>query len=343
MQLFKRSVSARGLTAFSFEILLIAGSLLVATWLYAPADDGGALWRIVLPTGLFLVCLYYNDFYDLTIVRSGREVVIRLFQAGGVASILLALIYVVLPAVAVQHRAFFPSLFLFLGTVLAWRFAFNRLILTPRLVENILIVGTGPVALALARQIAEQHDFGYRVVGFAGYGSTAASIPAGYPRVLGEPTEIGELVARYGVDRLVVAVSDRRGRLPIDELVHVKLSGVPVEEAATTYERLTGKIDDREHQAELIDFFGRLPRFALAAHAQARRGHRLLDRRPGPVRHSHGPHGHRRLARIREPGHLSPGACRAARTDASRCSSFARCASMPRGRFPCGRARATTG
>ena len=83
-------------------------------------------WRIVLPTGLFLVCLYYNDFYDLTVVRSGREVVVRLFQAGGAASILLALIYFVLPALAVQHGAFFPSLFLFLATVLAWRFAFNR-------------------------------------------------------------------------------------------------------------------------------------------------------------------------------------------------------------------------
>ena len=75
MQLFKRSVSARGLTAFGFEILLIAGSLLVATRLYAPADDRRFVWRIVLPTGLFLVCLYFNDFYDLTIVRSGREVV----------------------------------------------------------------------------------------------------------------------------------------------------------------------------------------------------------------------------------------------------------------------------
>ena len=32
------------------------------------------------------------------------------------------------------------------------------------------------------------------------------------------------------------------GSLPIDELMHVKLSGVPVEEAATTYERLTGKL-----------------------------------------------------------------------------------------------------
>ena len=112
MQLFKRSVSARGLTAFGFEILLVAGSLLVAALLYGPANDPGFLWRIVLPTGLVLVCLYYNDFYDLTIVHSEREVVIRLFQAGGVASILLALIYFVLPAVAVHYRTFFPSLFL---------------------------------------------------------------------------------------------------------------------------------------------------------------------------------------------------------------------------------------
>ena len=64
----------------------------------------------MLPTGLVLVCLYFNDFYDLTIVRSGREVVIRLFQAGGVASILLALIYSVLPAVAVQQPRVLPVL-----------------------------------------------------------------------------------------------------------------------------------------------------------------------------------------------------------------------------------------
>jgi sugar transferase (PEP-CTERM system associated) len=242
MHLFKRSVSARGLTAFGFEILLVAGSLLVATLLYGPANDTGFLWRIVLPTGLVLVCLYYNDFYDLTIVRSGREVIIRLFQAGGVASILLALIYLVQPAVAVSYRAFFPSLFLLLATILAWRFAFNRLMRTPHLVENVLIVGTGPSALAVARQIVEQDDFAYRIVGFAADRAATSSLPAGYPGVLGEPRQVGQLVTRYGVDRIVVAVSDRRGGLPIDELMRVKLSGVPVEEAATTYERLTGKL-----------------------------------------------------------------------------------------------------
>ena len=35
---------------------------------------------------------------------------------------------------------------------------------------------------------------------------------------------------------------DRRGRLPMDELLRAKLSGIRVEDASTTYERLTGAI-----------------------------------------------------------------------------------------------------
>jgi sugar transferase (PEP-CTERM system associated) len=241
MQLFKRSVSARGLTAFGFEILLIVGSLALAMRLFDPVDDPSLVWRILLPTGLFLVCLYYNDFYDLTVVQSGREVAVRLCQAGGAASIILALVYFAMPTVAVSRGAFFPSLALFLTAILTWRVAFNILIRAPRLVENILIVGTGPLAMGVARRIVEQHDFAYRIVGFADDGP-AASPPPGFPRIIGRSSDIAALVGRYGVDRIVVAVADRRGSLPVTELVHAKLSGVQVEEAATTYERLTGKV-----------------------------------------------------------------------------------------------------
>ena len=130
MQLFKRSISARSLTAFGFEMLLVSGSLVVATRLYGPPDDPSLLWRIAFWTALFLACLYYNDFYDLTMVRSGREVFIRAVQAAGVATILAALVYIVLPAITLGHGAFFPSLFLCLGTLLLWRFAFNVVIRT---------------------------------------------------------------------------------------------------------------------------------------------------------------------------------------------------------------------
>jgi hypothetical protein len=72
MQLFKRSISARSLTAFGFEMLLVSGSLVVATRLYGAPDDPALLWRFAFWTVLFVGCLYYNDCYDHTMVRSGR-------------------------------------------------------------------------------------------------------------------------------------------------------------------------------------------------------------------------------------------------------------------------------
>src|SRR5207248_5330055 len=60
--------------------------------------------------------------------------------------------------------------------------------------------------------------------------------------VLGTIDDVERLVATQRIDRIVVGLSDRRGRLPIRPLLRAKLSGVRVEDATTTYERLTRKI-----------------------------------------------------------------------------------------------------
>src|SRR5204862_4832908 len=64
------------------------------------------------------------------------------------------------------------------------------------------------------------------------------------PSVIGLTKGIGSLVDQYQIDRIVVAVADRRGKFPTEELLNLSLSGrVAVEESARYYERLTGKID----------------------------------------------------------------------------------------------------
>ena len=50
------------------------------------------------------------------------------------------------------------------------------------------------------------------------------------------------VIDAYSISRIVIALADRRGQLPIDDLLRAKLAGVRVEDAATTYERMTGKI-----------------------------------------------------------------------------------------------------
>jgi sugar transferase (PEP-CTERM system associated) len=115
-----------------------------------------------------------------------------------------------------------------------------RLARDPHLEERVLILGTGLRARWLAQHIWSQHEFAYRIVGFVD--ELPAAMPSDDPLVIGSRADLSRIVQQQRIDRIVVSLSDRRGSLPVDELLQAKLSGVRVEDAATMYERITGKI-----------------------------------------------------------------------------------------------------
>jgi len=243
MQVFNRNVSIRGLTVFGFEIVLISGSMTLAASLHGAFSAGDAaamLSKIVIVTALCQLCFYYNDLYDLTVVHSNRELVVRLLQAAGAATIVLAFAAVMAPTLILDPGTFVTALGVFVVAVLTWRITFNHLARDPHLDERVLIVGTGKTARVLAQQIGTNQDFAYRLVGFVDEREKATFVRQ--HDILGGATDIDRIVATRHVDRIVVGLSDRRGRLPIEALLRAKMSGVRVEDATTTYERLTGKI-----------------------------------------------------------------------------------------------------
>jgi sugar transferase (PEP-CTERM system associated) len=242
MQLFNRYVSTRSLTVFAGEALLIFGSVALAATLQGTPDLTSHLWRIALVTAICQLCLYYNDFYDLTLLQSNRELIVRLLQAVGAASILLAAIYFLVPALQVGDGIFVSALFVFLVGILGWRLLFNHLAASLRLHERVLVIGTGATARKVARQILDQREFAYRVIGFIDDDPRRIGERIVNPGVVGTPADIPRLIKEYKVDRIIVGLADRRGRLPVNELLQAKLSGICVEDATTTYERVTGKI-----------------------------------------------------------------------------------------------------
>jgi sugar transferase (PEP-CTERM system associated) len=243
MQLFNRYVSTRSLTVFAGELLLIFGSVALAAAFQNTPDLAANLWKIALVTLICQLCLYYNDFYDLTLVHSSRELVVRLLQAAGTASIILAALYFVAPDLMIGNGTFVSALFVFLFAILAWRLAFNSVTGSLKLdEERVLFVGTGETARKVARQILDQHEFAYRVVGFIDDDASRIGERIVNPAIVGTPADIDRLIAEHHVDRIVVGLSDRRGKLPVQELLRAKMAGIRVEDATTTYERVTGKI-----------------------------------------------------------------------------------------------------
>ena len=242
MQLFNRYVSMRSLTIFAGELLLIFGSVAFAASIQNTPDLPANVWKIALVTLICQLCLYYNDFYDLTVVHSSRELIVRLLQAAGAASIVLAAMYFLKPTLMIGNGIFVSALFVFLVAILGWRLAFNRITGSLRLEERVLFVGTGASARKVARQILDQHDFAYRVIGFIDDDASRIGERIVNPGIVGTPHDIDRLVAEHHINRIVVGLSDRRGKLPVQELLRAKMTGVRVEDATTMYERITGKI-----------------------------------------------------------------------------------------------------
>jgi sugar transferase (PEP-CTERM system associated) len=240
MQVFNRHVSGRGLTVFGFETMLISGSIFLAAAVHGSFDTAaGNMWRILFITALCELCFYYNDLYDLTAVHGKNELAVHLLQGAGAAALVLAVVTAFVPTLIIGHGIFMTALCVLIVAVPTWRLAFDGLTQTRPLEERVIVLGSGASASTVARQIRSQHDFAYRLVGFV-RGADDEHGPA--EPSLGEPSDLAAIIARHHVDRIVVSFADRRGALPIRELLQAKLSGVRVEDAATTYERLTGKI-----------------------------------------------------------------------------------------------------
>jgi sugar transferase (PEP-CTERM system associated) len=232
------------------EAMLIFGGLVVAVYARLGALDAedaliqrNGFYKAGLATVFCLASFYLFDLYDFVVMHDRRELVLRLMQALGLAWMALALMFYAVPQVMIGRGVSFISLPLALLLMVAWRVAIHWVLGHPELGERILIVGSGPFAIEIARETLGRPDAGFRVVGFVDSDPALVGQSLINPKVIGLTSELGSLVKSQNIDRIVVAIGDRRGQFPTQELLRLSLSGdVSIEESASFYERLTGRV-----------------------------------------------------------------------------------------------------
>jgi len=93
----------------------------------------------------------------------------------------------------------------------------------------------------VANGIRSQPQFGVEPVGYLEEAPLEGS-PAELGPYLGTPNQVGQAVRERRVDLVITGLAERRGKLPVQDLLDLRLSGVMVEEAGTMCERLFGRI-----------------------------------------------------------------------------------------------------
>jgi sugar transferase (PEP-CTERM system associated) len=206
--------------------------------------DNTAAFRVLLIVLVCQLCLHYADLYDLRTMTTKRDLAERLVAAIGATSLILGIAYWLFPLLVLGQGVFLLTAVLAIVMVMVWRWAFDMLMarLAPR--QRLLLVGTSAAAIVLARELFERRqELGVDIVGFVDPDPTRVGAPVINPGVVGTIDDIPGLAARLHVDRVVVSLSDERGKLPMDRLLDMRLrSGVLFDHLASIYEEYTGKI-----------------------------------------------------------------------------------------------------
>jgi sugar transferase (PEP-CTERM system associated) len=199
--------------------------------------------KVVLATLVCLVALYFYDLYDYTVMGNRRELLLRMIQALGIAWALLALLFYFIPLLMIGRGTSVYSVVITLILLLGWRTLIHFLTGHPEIGERILIVGAGRAAIDTAEAVLKRRDAGYRIVGFVteDYESVKMRLPDA--RVLGTTENLEKIVREENIERIVIAVRDRRGVFPTEALLRMSLAGdVSIEECTSFFERITGQV-----------------------------------------------------------------------------------------------------
>jgi sugar transferase (PEP-CTERM system associated) len=267
VRLFNVYYPARILVLVVGEGMIVCASFILAALIQLGQDSFLVLnyeygfYKILAVTILALICFHYFDLYDLQRTPSGGETWFRLLVVLGVLSFLLAGLSFLFPRLMLGNYTFVVGLSILTFTLFAWRSAYSWLIRQPWLRERVYVLGSGERTKWLVETMRRQPELGMEVVGWAGATGNGSLTH----ETLG--TSLTDQLRKRHVDRVIVALEDRRGTMPVRELLELRLSGIKVDDATAIIEKISGKIEVNDlHPSWLIfsEGFRLNPTFMLA-------------------------------------------------------------------------------
>ena len=204
---------------------------------------GDVVARALVITFFCQTCMYLLDLYNFRQSQTWGEVLFALAIAIGFVCIGIGLLSYAIPKFGVAGKMYYLSILIASVFLLLWRVLYELYITRFASKENILIVGTGEVARQVGEEVRKGKRLGFHLVGFVNAPqATNNSNGAQVGDILGDPTQMDQIIERYDVDKVVVAITERRGEYPVKEMLALRVGGYSVIEWPVFFEKLSGRI-----------------------------------------------------------------------------------------------------
>ncbi len=242
IRLFHVYYPVRTLILLFGEALIVSSSFFVGMALQDRNDlylvlnyEGGYL-QIVVVTLVVLMFSHWLDLYDLTHFNERREVYFRLALVPCILALSLAAIGFLFPRFLPGDNSTLTGIVILTMALFSWRALYGWLAQQPCFRERVYVLGMGERAQRLVNGLRARSDLGIDVVGWSNNLEGAVTRDSFASHLSG-------LIGGQRVHRVIVAMSDRRGTLPVQELLRSRLSGIKIEEATSWLEKISGRIE----------------------------------------------------------------------------------------------------
>jgi sugar transferase (PEP-CTERM system associated) len=241
IRLFQVYYPVRTLILLGGELLLLFASFLTATVIQLGADSEITLryengFSKMLVISVFAIfSAYYFDLYSPQNLRSKNETYFRLLMLFGTMCLVLSVVGYAFPEFFLGHGIFTLGMVIATMSVLCWRGLYVWMLKKPFLREQVYVLGSGAKASRFVDAIRERTDLGMDIVGWSGASNSLESMES-------LATAVVNITDRQ-IQRVIIAVGERRATLPVRELLDLRLKGVRIEDSSLLLEKITGKID----------------------------------------------------------------------------------------------------
>ena len=232
----------RALVLLFCEALLIAGSFLFAvTYVVGPDSyialiyENGLL-KIVGIAAIALLLSYYFDLYEPQRISARWEIYFRLLLVVSVLAFVLAGLVYFVPGIEIGPNVLVVGTVILAIVLIAWRTAYEWIIGLPWFRERVYVLGNGESAVEVVRTLRNRRDAGMEVINSENNHEFTQELE----RLVEDCGASHRATKR--VNRIVVAMENRRGSMPVRELLSLRLKGVVIEDAGSVMEKLTGRL-----------------------------------------------------------------------------------------------------
>jgi len=242
IRLFNVYYPIRTLVLLVGEALIVWTSFLLGA-VYAFREDSylvlnyeGGYYKIFGVTVLVLLCSHWLDLYDTARLTTKGELYFRLLMVPGVLAFVMAGIAYVKPSYLLGRNSAEIGLLILSVALFGWRLGFTWLVQLPILVERVYVLGTGERAQRVVQGLRQNPEIGVEIASWTGKMEGAVTREA-------VASHLMDIVHKQKVHRVIVAMPDRRGTIPMQELLELRMQGVKIEEATSWLEKISGKIE----------------------------------------------------------------------------------------------------